>query len=132
MLKEWVRRIRSLVCGGREDAEMQAELRFHLDMETEKNLAAGMDAREARQQAHRRLGGMIPIQEAVRDARGVRPLSDLLRDFGLTVRSLRRSPLFTVVTVATLPLDCAVASWPARASERPASQRRLPPACSMR
>ena len=104
MLKEWVRRIRSLVRGGREDAEMQAELRFHLDMETEKNLAGGMDAREARQQAHLRLGGTTPIQEAVRDARGVRPLSDLPRDIGLTVRSLRRSPLFTVVTVATLSL----------------------------
>ena len=104
MLTEWLRRLRSLLRGGREDAEMQQELRFHLDMETEKNLAAGMGAREARRQAHLRLGAMTPIQEAVRDARGVRPLSDMLRDLGLTVRSLRRSPLFTVVTVATLSL----------------------------
>ena len=104
MLSEWLRRLRSLVRGGREDAEMQQELRFHLDMETEKNLAAGLDAREARRQAHLRLGAMTPIQEAVRDARGVRPLSDGLRDIGLTLRSLRRSPLFTVVTVATLSL----------------------------
>ena len=104
ILNEWLRRIRSLVRGGSEDAEMQQELRFHLDMETENNLAAGMDAREARRQAHLRLGGMTPIQEAVRDARGVRPLSDILRDIGLTVRSLRRSPLFVVVTVATLSL----------------------------
>ena len=104
MLTEWLRRLRSLLRGGREDAEMQQELRFHLDMETEKNLAAGMDTREARRQAHLRLGAMTPIQEAVRDARGVRPLSDMLRDLELTVRSLRRSPLFTVVTVATLSL----------------------------
>ena len=104
MLTEWLRRLRSLLRGGREDAEMQQELRFHLDMETEKNLAAGMDTREARRRAHLRLGAMTPIQEAVRDARGVRPLSDMLRDHGLTLRSLRRSPLFTVVTVATLSL----------------------------
>ena len=104
MLSEWLRRLRSLVRGGREDAEMHQELRFHLDMETEKNLAAGMDPREARRQAHLRLGAMTPIQESVRDARGVRPLSDMLRDVGLTVRSLRRSPLFTAVTVATLGL----------------------------
>ncbi len=104
MLTEWLRRIRCLVRGGREDAEMHQELRFHLDMETEKNLATGMDAREARRQAHLRLGGLTPIQEAVRDARGVRPLSDMLRDVALTVRSLRRSPLFTVVAVATLSL----------------------------
>ena len=104
MLTEWLRRIRCLVRGGREDAEMHQELRFHLDMETEKNLATGMNAREARRQAHLRLGGLTPIQEAVRDARGVRRLSDMLRDVALTVRSLRRSPLFTVVTVATLSL----------------------------
>ena len=104
MLSEWPRRLRSLLRGGREDAEMRQELRFHLDMETEKNLAAGMDTREARRQAHLRLGAMTPIQEAVRDARGVRPLSDMLRDIGLTLRSLRRSPLFTAVTVATLSL----------------------------
>ncbi len=53
---------------------MKQELGFHLDMETEKNLAAGMDPREARRRAHLRLGGMVPIQEAVRDARGVRPV----------------------------------------------------------
>ena len=104
MLREWLRRLWSLLRSGREDAEMRQEFRFHLDMETEKNLAAGMDAREARRQAHLRFGGMTPIQEAVRDARGVRPVSDMLRDIGLTVRSLRHSPLFTVVTVATLSL----------------------------
>ena len=104
VLTEWLRRLRSLLRGGREDVEMQEELRVHLDMETQKNLAVGMDPREARRQAHLRLGGMAPIQEAVRDARGVRPLSEALRDLGLTVRSLRRSPLFTAVTVATLSL----------------------------
>ena len=104
MLREWLRRLWSLLRSRREDAEMRQEFRFHLDMETEKNLAAGMDAREARRQAHLRFGGMTSIQEAVRNARGVRPVSDMLRDIGLTVRSLRHSPLFTVVTVATLSL----------------------------
>ena len=104
MLREWGRRIRSLVRGEREDAEMQEELRFHLDMEMEQHLATGMDPRKARRQAHLRLGGMTAIQEAVRDARGIRPLSDMVRDLGLTVRALRRSPLFTAVTVATLSL----------------------------
>ena len=83
---------------------MEQELRFHLEMETEKNLAAGVDRLEARRQAHLRLGGMVRVQEAIRDARGVRPLADMLRDIGLTARSLRRSPLFTAVTVATLSL----------------------------
>lgn len=104
MLTESLRRLRSLVRGGREDAETEQELRFHLEMETEKNCAAGMDAREARRRAHLRLGGVAAIREAVRDARGVRPLADTIRDIRLTLRSLRRSPLFTAVTIATLSL----------------------------
>lgn len=104
MLTESLRRLRSLVRGGREDAETEQELRFHLEMETEKNRAAGMDAREGRRRAHLRLGGVAAIREAVRDARGVRPLADAIRDIGLAMRSLRRKPLFTAVTVATLGL----------------------------
>ena len=64
-----VRLLRSLFRRGREDAETVDELRFHLEMEIEKNLSAGMDPREARRQAHVRLGGVDVIREAVRSAR---------------------------------------------------------------
>ena len=99
-----VRRFRGLFRGGREDAEAQEELRFHLEMETEKNLRAGMDPREARRQAHVRLGGVDAIREAVRDARGWRPLEDLLRDIGYALRVARRSPGFTAAAVVSLAI----------------------------
>ena len=98
------RRFRSPFRRGREDAEMRDELRFHLEMETEKNLRAGMDPREARRRAHLRLGGVDAIQEAVRDARGARPLEDLARDLGYALRGARRNPGFTLVAVLTLTL----------------------------
>ena len=60
MLTESLRRLRSLLRGGREDAETEQELRFHLEMETEKNRAAGMDAREARRRAHLRVAAARP------------------------------------------------------------------------
>ena len=82
------RRCRSLFRRKREDAETLEELRFHLEMEAEKNLRAGMDPREARRQAHVRLGGVEAIRAA---GRGGRPLEDLVRDFGYTFRSLRRN-----------------------------------------
>ena len=63
-------RLRSLFRRGREDAETQEELRFHLEMEAEQNLRAGMDPREARRRAHARLGGVEAVREAVREARG--------------------------------------------------------------
>ena len=99
-----VRRLRGLFRRGREDAETVDELRFHLEMEIEKNLRAGIDPREARRQAHVRLGGVDAIREAVRDARGVRPLEDLVRDLGYALRGARRNPGFTLVAVLTLTL----------------------------
>ena len=97
-----VRRFCGLFRRGREDAETQDELRFHLEMETEKNLRAGMDPREARRRARARLGGVDAVREAVRDARGGRPLEDLARDLGYAVRGLRRNPGFTLAAVAAL------------------------------
>ena len=97
-----VRRLRSLFRRGREDAETRDELRFHLEMETEKNLRAGMDPREARRRAHARLGGVDAIREAVRDARGMRPAEDLLRDLGYALRGARRNPGFALAAVVSL------------------------------
>ena len=104
LVQRLVTRLRSLFRGGREDAEAQEELRFHLEMETEKNLRAGMDPREARRQAHVRLGGVDAIREAVRDARGWRPLEDLLRDLGYALRIARRNPGFTAAAVVSLAI----------------------------
>ncbi len=104
LVRRLVARLRSLFRGGREDAEAQEELRFHLEMETEKNLRAGMDPREARRQAHVRLGGVDAIREAVRDARGWRPLEDLLRDLGYALRIARRNPGFTAAAVVSLAI----------------------------
>ena len=97
-------RLGSLLRRGREDDETAEELRFHLEMEAEKNLRAGMDPGEARRQAHLRLGGVDAIREAVRDARGMRPLEDLARDLRYALRGARRSPGFTLVVVLTLTL----------------------------
>ena len=99
-----VRRFRGLFRRGREDAETQEELRFHLEMEAEKNVRAGMDPREARRRAHVRLGGVNAVREAVRDARGGRLLEDLLRDIGYALRVARRSPGFTAAAVVSLAI----------------------------
>ena len=104
LLTDLVQRCRDVFRGGREDAETQEELQFHLEMQTEKNLRAGMDPRQARRQAHVRLGGVDAIREAVRDARGARPLDDLFRDLGYALRGARRHHGFTLVAVLTLTL----------------------------
>ena len=102
LLANLAARLRSVFRRGREDAETQDELQFHLEMETEKNLRAGMDPLEARRRAHARLGGVEAIREAVRDARGMRPAEDLLRDLGYALRGARRNPGFALAAVVSL------------------------------
>ncbi|MGH7505839.1 MAG: ABC transporter permease, partial [Longimicrobiales bacterium] len=98
----WRARLRSLVRGGQADARMEEEFRFHLEMEVEKNLRAGMAAEAARRRALVSFGGIDQQRESMREGRGVRWLDDLVRDARVGVRGLRRSPGFTVTTLLTV------------------------------
>ena len=97
-------RVRSLLFRTREDQEMDEELRFHLERETEKLIEAGLDASEARRQAHLRFGGVARFKEEVRDARGLRLLEELDQDLRSGARMLRRAPGFAAVAILTLAL----------------------------
>ena len=96
--------LRSLLRVHRADAELDAELRFHLQQQIESNLAAGMSSREAREAALRDFGGLDQIREEARDARALNLFYDLGRDVRLALRELRRSPVFTLTVVLSLAL----------------------------
>jgi predicted permease len=97
-------RVRALLFAARQETEMDEELRFHLEQETELLLQAGLDPREARRQARVRFGGMNRVKDEVREERGIGAVDDLRADLRVAVRVWARRPAFALVVVATLAL----------------------------
>ena len=89
--------------GRRRDPRIGDELRFHRDRLIDDYMAAGMDRAEATRQAFLRLGNVAQVEEAVRDVRG-RWLEDLAKDLRYTLRTLRRSPGFSIVATLSFAL----------------------------
>src|SRR5260370_1403025 len=88
----------------REDRDLDDELRAHIEMLTEDNLAAGLSPAEAARRARVQLGNPRVVVEKVRDQEFLTPLEGWYRDFLLGLRALRRSPVFSLTAILTLAL----------------------------
>lgn len=95
--KRWSRRLRALVRREEVERELDEELAMHLELETEKNIRAGMSPEEARRRAAIAFGGVQKHREEVRDARGFGWLSGLSLDARLGARMLFKYPGLTLV-----------------------------------
>lgn len=103
-MRRWRKRIRVLLFKKAVERELDEEMAFHLQLETEKNIRAGMNPREARRQAALSFGGADRFKEQVREARATHPLSGAAQDLRIGLRSLLANRRFTFSAVALLTL----------------------------
>lgn len=96
--------LRAFVQRGKVETELEKELRFHLERERQENLARGLTGEEARYAASRRLGGVAQIQEECRDMRQTEQVETTFRDSLYAMRTLARTPGFSVAIIATMAI----------------------------
>lgn len=93
------------------DRDLEAELRHHLALRAEREVAGGLSLPAARRAAALRFGGYGGILADARDASRFVLLADFLADTVHGVRLLRRNPVFAGVTVMILALGIGINVW---------------------
>jgi len=86
------------------EAELNEEIRFYLDQETQLRIDRGASPSEARQAARRDFGSLALVKETTRERWGWTLIENFVRDLHYAARLLRRSPLFASTAIVSLAL----------------------------
>lgn len=107
-LRDLLLRLRALATPRRVERELDEELAFHIERETQKHLATGLSPADARAQALARFGSVPLVADQCRDARGIGFVDDVARDILYALRTFHRAPLAALTIVATVAIAVQV------------------------
>src|SRR5688572_25293223 len=112
-LRDLKLRARALFTPRRVERELNEELSFHLERETQKLIDQGLDPAEARMRAQARFGSVPLAADECRDERGTAFFDNTVRDILYAFRTFQRAPLvaFTIVSTVALGLGLVAVAF---------------------
>jgi predicted permease len=98
------RRLDMLLHRGRFQRELDEEMRLHLELRSQQQIASGLTPEAAHRSAQQRFGNITRIKEKSHMTWGWDWLETFLQDAGYGLRSMLRTPAITVVALISLAL----------------------------
>ena len=101
---------RALFRSRRVDVDLADEMRFHVERETDANIAHGMSPEAARRAARLKFGSVDVAQEQSRDDRPGSFVRQIVGDVRFGARLLAKSPVFGITGIAIIALGIGAAT----------------------
>jgi putative ABC transport system permease protein len=88
----------------RHNADLAREIAIHMEADRDENIARGLSREEAERRARIKFGPQRRVHEELWEQNSVAPFENLTRDLRYTIRTLARTPGFTITAILVMAL----------------------------